>query len=333
MRWFDRTKGRLRERLRTARGRVPAHDHVARVRLRGGRGGHCGCGARGAGTAWADGLRGAKLGLREPAARSPAGAAPPSGSLPAAAGRPFPTTWTCWRRPRRSGSSCRARSTDRGVGPRRPPDRRRAGAGVRSRMTGRSAAFAPVVDAGVRVLVLGSLPGAESLRQRQYYAHPRNAFWRLIGAVAGRDLAALPYPARLAALVEARIGLWDVIATAERPGSLDAAIRAPEHADFLRSSRACPSSGRSGQRPDGGEGRPPAARSGGGRARAPPPAVVEPGPRRHEASPRSGRAGRRSRAIRRIDRADGCATLRHMDRRSFLVALVAAPLARPAFGG
>jgi hypoxanthine-DNA glycosylase len=101
-------------------------------------------------------------------------------------------------------------------------------------MTGRAAAFAPVVDARVRVLVLGSLPGAESLRRRQYYAHPQNAFWRLIGAVAGRDLAALPYPARLAALIEARIGLWDVIATAERPGSLDAAIRAAEHADLPR---------------------------------------------------------------------------------------------------
>jgi TDG/mug DNA glycosylase family protein len=99
-------------------------------------------------------------------------------------------------------------------------------------MTGRSAAFAPVVDARVRVLVLGSLPGAESLRRRQYYAHPRNAFWRLVGAVAGRDLAALPYQARLDELVAARIGLWDVIATAERPGSLDAAIRAPEHADL-----------------------------------------------------------------------------------------------------
>jgi hypoxanthine-DNA glycosylase len=99
-------------------------------------------------------------------------------------------------------------------------------------MTARAAAFAPVVDARVRVLVLGSLPGGESLRRGEYYAHPRNGFWRLIGAVAGRDLAALPYPARLAGLLEARIGVWDVIATAVRAGSLDAAIRAPEHADL-----------------------------------------------------------------------------------------------------
>ena len=99
-------------------------------------------------------------------------------------------------------------------------------------MTGRAAAFAPVVDARVRVLILGSLPGVELLRRAEYYAHSQNAFWRLVGALAGRDLAALPYPARLEALLAARIGVWDVIATALRRGSLDAAIRAPEHADL-----------------------------------------------------------------------------------------------------
>ena len=101
-------------------------------------------------------------------------------------------------------------------------------------MTGadRHRAFPPVADARTRVLVLGSLPGAASLAAGQYYAHPQNAFWRLIGAVAGRDLAALSYPDRLAALLAARIGLWDVIATAARAGSLDAAIRAPEAADL-----------------------------------------------------------------------------------------------------
>jgi hypoxanthine-DNA glycosylase len=83
-------------------------------------------------------------------------------------------------------------------------------------------------------LILGSLPGAASLKAGQYYAHPRNAFWRLIGVVIGRELAPLPYPDRLAALAAARLGLWDVIAAAERPGSLDAAIRDPEHADLPR---------------------------------------------------------------------------------------------------
>ena len=96
----------------------------------------------------------------------------------------------------------------------------------------RKVAFDPVVDANTRLLILGSLPGDASLMAAQYYGHPRNAFWRLISGVVGRDLAALPYAERLAALKAAGVGLWDVIASAERPGSLDAAIRAPEAADL-----------------------------------------------------------------------------------------------------
>lgn len=95
----------------------------------------------------------------------------------------------------------------------------------------RARAFAPVAGPGTRVLILGSLPGVASLAAGQYYAHPRNAFWRLAGAVIGADLAGLAYDARLAALRGAGLGLWDVIASAERVGSLDAAIRNPERAD------------------------------------------------------------------------------------------------------
>ena len=96
----------------------------------------------------------------------------------------------------------------------------------------RKAAFAPVVDERTRLLVLGSLPGDASLKAAQYYAHPQNGFWRLIGGVVDRDLVALPYEDRLAALKAAGVGLWDVIASAERAGSLDAAIRSPEAADL-----------------------------------------------------------------------------------------------------
>lgn len=93
-------------------------------------------------------------------------------------------------------------------------------------------AFAPVVDEGTRVLVLGSLPGDASLKAAQYYAHPQNGFWRLIGLALGRDLHAMAYPDRIEALRAAGVGLWDVIASAERRGSLDAAIRSPEAADL-----------------------------------------------------------------------------------------------------
>ena len=85
--------------------------------------------------------------------------------------------------------------------------------------------FAPFADAQTRVLVLGSLPGDRSLAEARYYAHPQNQFWRLISAAIGHDIAALPYDARVAALRTARIGLWDVAASAERTGSTDAAIR------------------------------------------------------------------------------------------------------------
>ncbi|MEO6092749.1 MAG: DNA-deoxyinosine glycosylase [Novosphingobium sp.] len=95
----------------------------------------------------------------------------------------------------------------------------------------RKHAFAPVVAQGTRVLILGSLPGEMSLAAGRYYAHPRNLFWRLAGAVIGHeDLPALAYEARLAALLAAGIGLWDTVASAKRAGSLDAAIRDAEHA-------------------------------------------------------------------------------------------------------
>jgi TDG/mug DNA glycosylase family protein len=87
----------------------------------------------------------------------------------------------------------------------------------------RKRGFAPVGTAAARVLILGSLPGAESLRRREYYAQPRNAFWPILGALVGAG-PALPYAARLGRLGDAGIALWDVCAAARREGSLDAAI-------------------------------------------------------------------------------------------------------------
>ena len=81
-------------------------------------------------------------------------------------------------------------------------------------------------------MILGSLPGEVSLAAGQYYAHPRNAFWPLVGGVIGRELTSLPYEERLQVLRKSGLGLWDVVAEAERAGSLDSAIRAPVHADL-----------------------------------------------------------------------------------------------------
>ena len=92
----------------------------------------------------------------------------------------------------------------------------------------RKASFRPVAGQDTRVLILGSLPGEESLRLGQYYGHPRNQFWRLMGAVLGAELTALPYPERLEALEAAGVGLWDVVRSAARKGSLDTHIREHE---------------------------------------------------------------------------------------------------------
>ncbi|HET9355853.1 MAG TPA: DNA-deoxyinosine glycosylase [Sphingomicrobium sp.] len=89
--------------------------------------------------------------------------------------------------------------------------------------------FPPVADAETRLFILGSLPGDRSLALGQYYGHPTNQFWRLLGAVVGEDLASLPYEARLERLRANGVGLWDVFHAAHRPGSGDSAIRDGRH--------------------------------------------------------------------------------------------------------
>jgi len=75
-----------------------------------------------------------------------------------------------------------------------------------------------------QILILGSMPGVESLYQQQYYAHPRNSFWDLMGEMfaAGREVH---YPSRLLRLQQQHIALWDVASQCERSGSLDSNIR------------------------------------------------------------------------------------------------------------
>jgi len=84
--------------------------------------------------------------------------------------------------------------------------------------------FPPIAGPDARVLVLGSMPGVESLRQHRYYGHPRNAFWPILGRLFGFD-PARAYDERVEALRTHRIALWDVLAHCVRPGSLDADIR------------------------------------------------------------------------------------------------------------
>ena len=100
--------------------------------------------------------------------------------------------------------------------------------------------LAPVLDATIHTLILGSFPGAASLQAQRYYAHPRNQFWALLGAVLNEPLAELSYADRLQRMLSRRIGLWDALAGCEREGSLDAAIRRPQANDHLLLTELCP---------------------------------------------------------------------------------------------
>jgi hypoxanthine-DNA glycosylase len=89
----------------------------------------------------------------------------------------------------------------------------------------RLAGLAPVIDERARVLILGSFPSTASLAAQQYYAHPQNQFWRILGAVLEQPLKEMDYAARIATVKAAGIAIWDIYASCERAGSLDAAIR------------------------------------------------------------------------------------------------------------
>lgn len=98
--------------------------------------------------------------------------------------------------------------------------------------------FPPIESRAARVLVLGSMPGAMSLRLQQYYGHPQNAFWKIMADLVGFGAAA-NYEERTAALIRNKVALWDVLAACTREGSLDSAIDdssivANDFADFFK---------------------------------------------------------------------------------------------------
>jgi TDG/mug DNA glycosylase family protein len=97
----------------------------------------------------------------------------------------------------------------------------------------------PIANAKASVLILGTLPGDESLLRQQYYGHPRNHFWSLIAALAGEPPPE-SYAARVALLLKSGFALWDVLASAERDGSLDSAIRNAKPNDFAAFFRTHP---------------------------------------------------------------------------------------------
>jgi TDG/mug DNA glycosylase family protein len=90
-------------------------------------------------------------------------------------------------------------------------------------LTDRVAGFPAVAGPDARALVLGTAPSVRSVEAGQYYAHPRNAFWPIMEALF-EESPGPDYAARTSLLLRAKVALWDVLAAAERPGSLDSSI-------------------------------------------------------------------------------------------------------------
>lgn len=100
--------------------------------------------------------------------------------------------------------------------------------------------FAPVINRRIERLILGSFPSEASLAAGQYYAHPRNQFWRLLSDLLGEPLATLPYRQRLVRVLAHQLGIWDVLHACDREGSGDAAIRNQKANAFARLQRLAP---------------------------------------------------------------------------------------------
>jgi hypoxanthine-DNA glycosylase len=109
-------------------------------------------------------------------------------------------------------------------------------------MTGprRLRGFPPIIDERTETLFLGSFPSEASLAAGEYYAYPRNQFWRLLGALLDEPLAELGYEARCARVLAHRVGIWDVLGACNRTGSLDARIRDAKPNDFAALRRCAP---------------------------------------------------------------------------------------------
>lgn len=94
-------------------------------------------------------------------------------------------------------------------------------------MQNRISSFPPIIDDASKILILGSIPGVKSLEKQQYYAHPQNAFWKIIFALFEEEFTE-NYAERIQVLKKHHIALWDVIDSCERKGSLDSEIRNEE---------------------------------------------------------------------------------------------------------
>jgi hypoxanthine-DNA glycosylase len=104
-------------------------------------------------------------------------------------------------------------------------------------------ALPPLLSSRTRLLILGSFPGVASLKAQQYYGHPQNHFWRILGAIwpsSPLNTGGCSYQKRIEWLLAKDLSLWDVYAACERKGSLDSAIRNAVRNDLSSLMQSCP---------------------------------------------------------------------------------------------
>ncbi|MCX6244660.1 MAG: DNA-deoxyinosine glycosylase [Bacteroidetes bacterium] len=96
----------------------------------------------------------------------------------------------------------------------------------------RKSGFPPVIDKNTEIVILGSLPSDMSILKGEYYANPKNQFWRIIFAIFNNNEPLYKYNERITLLLKNKIGLWDVLTEADREGSLDSNIQSEVLNDF-----------------------------------------------------------------------------------------------------
>ena len=99
-------------------------------------------------------------------------------------------------------------------------------------MQNRISSFSPIIDNASKILILGSIPGVKSLEKQQYYAHPRNHFWKILFTLLNKTAVSEIYEERIQLLITNKIGIWDVLENCERKGSLDIHIKNQQPNDF-----------------------------------------------------------------------------------------------------
>ena len=93
--------------------------------------------------------------------------------------------------------------------------------------------FLPYIDHNTRILILGTMPGVQSLEKQEYYAHPRNHFWKIMYTLFNSLPIDDAFSKKINLLQEHAIGLWDVLENCERKGSLDVHIKNQKENDFI----------------------------------------------------------------------------------------------------